>query len=44
MRKSFFIVPAPTDNRVLEVNTQRLRPSQALVTYLLTAGRERRIL
>jgi len=27
---------------VLEVNTKRLRPSQALERYLLTAGRERK--
>jgi hypothetical protein len=27
-----FLLPVTTDNRVLEVNTQRLRPSQALET------------
>jgi hypothetical protein len=32
-------MPATATNRVLEANTQRLRPSQALQRYLLSASR-----
>jgi hypothetical protein len=34
---------APSDNRVPEVNTQRLRPSQALRTLNEISGRKRKI-